>query len=91
LKDAESGSTVTAGHQHGHLVAGNGAKACIAEAEIGGNGVDDHPFAIEGYAPEMEEDRDLDELNHGRGEFPYPVGQEAKHQPSLCKDVHTHE
>ena len=38
----------------------------------------------------MEEDGNLDELDEGRGELSDPVGEEAKHQPSLCEAIHTH-
>jgi hypothetical protein len=38
----------------------------------------------------VEEDRDLDELDDGRGKFAHPVDQEAEHQSSLCGDVDRH-
>ncbi len=91
LEDAERACAVIAGDHHGHLVASDAAEADVAEAEIGGDGVDDHPFAVEGNAPEVEEDRDLDELDDGGGEFADPVGQEAEHQPSFCGAVHGHD
>jgi hypothetical protein len=91
LEDAESGCAIVAGHQHGHLVACDGAEARVAEAEISGDGVDDHPFAVKRDTPEVQEDRDLNELDDGGREFPHPAGQEAEHQPSLCGGVHGHE
>ena len=61
---------VAAGDQHGHLVAGHGAEADVGEAELGGDGVDDDPLAVERVAPEVEEDGNLDELDDGVGERP---------------------
>ena len=91
LEDAEGAFAVVAGDHHGHLVAGDGAEADVGEAEVVGDGVDDHPLAVEGHAPEVEEDGDLDELDDGGGEFADPVGEEAEEQPPLCGAVHTHD
>src|ERR1700761_1705299 len=73
LEDAEGGIFVVAGDEHGHFIAGDGAETDVAEAEIGGDGVDDGPLAVERDAPEVEEDRDLDELDDRGGELPQPV------------------
>ena len=90
VAECERGGAVIAGDQHGHFVACDGAEAYVAEAEIGRNGVDDHPFAVERNAPEVEEDWYLHELNDCGREFPNPIGQEAEHQSSFCGDVHRH-
>ena len=78
LEDAERAFAVVAGDHHGHLVAGDGAEADVAEAEVGGDGVDDHPFAVERHAPEVKEDGHLDELDDGGGESSDPVGRKPR-------------
>lgn len=88
LKDAQGSLAVACGGEHGHLVCGDGAEADIGEAEVGGDGVDDHPLAVEGDAPEMEEDGDLDELDDGGGELADPVGQEAEGESPFCGTFH---
>src|ERR1700733_13848947 len=84
LEDAQSAVAVVAGDHHGHLIAGRVAETNAAEAEIGGNGVQNQPFAEERRVPEVQEDRDLDELDDAGGEFADPVDDEAKEQPPFC-------
>jgi len=91
LEDAEGALAIVAGDHHGHLVAGDAAEAGVAEAEVGGDGVDDHPLAVERRDPVMEKDGDLDELDDGRGKLADPVDDEAKEQPSLCVAIHGHD
>jgi hypothetical protein len=84
LKYAEGSVPIAARDQHRHLVAGDAAEAGVAEAQVRGNGGDDHPFAVEGDAPEVKQDGYLDQLDQGRREFSDPVGEEAEEQPSPC-------
>ena len=74
---------VARGGQHGHLVGGDVAEADVGEGEVARDGVDDQPVAIDRRLPEVEEDRDLDQLDDGVGQLGDPVGDEAKQEPAL--------
>jgi hypothetical protein len=90
LEHAECALSVIAGDHHGHLVAGDGAEACVGEAKVVRDGVDDHPLAIERRDPEVEEDGYLDELDDGGGELADPICDEAQEQASLCGAIDAH-
>jgi len=85
---AFSGIAIAACGHHRHLVAGDVAEAEVGDVEVGRDGGDDHPLAVERDAPEVQEDGNLHQLHDGGGELRDPVGEEAEEEPSFGRCVH---
>ena len=87
LKNAQRSLAVAGRVEHCHLVGGHVAEADAGKREIGGNRVDDQPVAVHAGRPEVEEDRDLDELRDGAGQLANPVGREAEGESSFYSAI----
>jgi len=83
LEDAQRAIAVAGCDKHGHLVGSHVSEADSGEAELRRDRGDNQPVAVDRCRPEVEENRNLDELDDRVRQLSEPVGGEAEQKAAL--------